>query len=575
MDNMKFRRRKNTGGTPQEPPKAAAAPVETASPDDDFDRDITASAPAPAQPAAPQTEAAAPPDDPKKSDSKKPFFQRRAKDTSGDIPDEKPQPLYRQMKVPEEQRVKPEKKKVDTKAFSPEAFAPESVKQSAPKRQIFPSKDDSVSFFGKLKERAASLLGKSEQYYIPAGTGDFRSRTRYKTRNRKPVPLWLRATLTTLGITAFFTLLVCIVFSAAMSSRINYVGGGGRTAVRISGAEQEVILSEQTEEFENTSEFTEPNRIAEPSKDVEVIMVVSSSATLDATSSSECDAIMFIGLDYKHKKIKLVPVMRDLYVRIGGYQSNCISRAFYYDAASGSYSLPTMMQAVQDNLGIIPDHYIIVDSSAFITLITRIGGISLELSEEEALYMSTDEKYGYFPRFTAGGQYLMSGAETLNYIRIKKVGNGEYDRTVRQRAVMEQIFKKINDMSFIELCETAYALLPMLPTDLEGGDMLDILLKARRLSDYETSYLTIPITGAWRPGTAQVQNRSFEVMVTDFAFTADALQKYLYEDDQSYINGTAASGVTIPDVAPYIDPNPPEEEPDDAAEGEEDGEGED
>ena len=54
-------------------------------------------------------------------------------------------------------------------------------------------------------------------------------------------------------------------------------------------------------------------------QDVEVIMVVSSSATLDATSSSECDAIMFIGLDYKHQKIKLVPVMRDLYVRIGGY----------------------------------------------------------------------------------------------------------------------------------------------------------------------------------------------------------------------------------------------------------------
>jgi len=144
-----------------------------------------------------------------------------------------------------------------------------------------------------------------------------------------------------------------------------------------------------------------------------------------------------------------------------------------------------------------------------------------------------------------------------------------------QRAL--KIFGKIFELGacfdicfdiFLDICPAAW-----LSTCLDA--LLDILLKARRLSDYETSYLTIPVTGAWRPGTAQVQNRSFEVMVTDFAFTADALQKYLYEDDQSYINGTAASGVTIPDVAPYIDPNPPEEEPDDAAEGEEDGEGED
>ena len=64
----------------------------------------------------------------------------------------------------------------------------------------------------------------------------------------------------------------------------------------------------------------------------------------------------------------------------------------------------------------------------------------------------------------------MSGAETLNFVRMKKVGDGAFERTSRQRRVLYELIGKLKDLSFIELSELTYAMLPLLGTDMTKSD---------------------------------------------------------------------------------------------------------
>ncbi|MBE6753517.1 MAG: hypothetical protein E7559_04075 [Ruminococcaceae bacterium] len=422
---------------------------------------------------------------------------------------------------------------------------------------------------------------KKEQPYIPSLDGRTFAdgsllRTRYRKRNRRPMRMWLKATLTITCITAAFALLVTGTFVGVMKSRVNYMADRVHNGVRLTVAEQEKLYAEQTEMTENAAEFTQPDLIYEPDKDVQLLLIVSADNRLGTERSAVCDALMLCAIDHRNNDIKVVSIMRDLFVRIPGYYSNRISKAFYYDTATGDYSMPTLMETVRMNLGVTPDAYVVIDFQAFQKIVNNMGGIRMTLTQEEAMYMSTDEKYGLFPRYTSGGEYLMSGAEALNYVRMVKVGDGEFDRAARQRRVLMQLLRNLSEMSFTELSIFTYSVLPELPTSLTEKDVWRMFGNAKdyaalagenvaegevqsseKIRLYEQ---IVPITGTWRQGQTTVLGETVPVVVTNLTFNSNSIQDFIYNDDKTYVSGQLAEGVQIPEIAPLPVSEPAEGE---------------
>lgn len=453
-----------------------------------------------------------------------------------------------------------------------------------------------------LKASLMRRLGQDEpgvEYYTPpANRAPTDVRRHQKRRNRRPLPQWLKFTIFGLCLAAAFFCIVYAAFFIIITSRIDYVGDSTRNTVYLSVEEKANHEADLTDTEENAAEFTEPISIADQREDVKVIMVVSSDSQPGDNGgiTARTDAIMLIAVDPEHQRLRIASIMTDTYVRIRDYQSNKLSKAYYYDTVVGDYSLTRLRQAVEDNFGVIPDNYVIVDFDALQILVERLGGVDVTVSADEAYYMSHHKRYGNFPRFNSEGPYTMSGPEALNYVRMRDVGNGDYDRVARQRKVFSQILVKMQSKSKYELAQLAYQLLPELPTDMSAGDVFGYLTDLSDLASYEVTEVTFPITNSWRYGTATVRDEAeyvfvtdsvvsssdaavssgdltpsapsapdsrptsdtkFTVIVTNFQFNATALQRYLYDNDESYLNGAAANGVTVPEIIAPLESGSP------------------
>ncbi|MCA1691632.1 MAG: LCP family protein [Actinobacteria bacterium] len=86
------------------------------------------------------------------------------------------------------------------------------------------------------------------------------------------------------------------------------------------------------------------------------------------------DTIMVLHIDPRAQKAAIVSIPRDLYVPIAGTDySDKINTAFSVGGAS------TLVQTVQDNLGIEINHYVEVDFAGFERIVNTVGGVKIYL----------------------------------------------------------------------------------------------------------------------------------------------------------------------------------------------------
>ena len=92
--------------------------------------------------------------------------------------------------------------------------------------------------------------------------------------------------------------------------------------------------------------------------------------------SGQSDTMILFSIDTRHKKLKMLSLMRDTYVEIPDYENNKINASFFYGGAS------LAVQTVQRNYGIKIDRYAVVDFKSFRNIIDTLGGIDIELRED-------------------------------------------------------------------------------------------------------------------------------------------------------------------------------------------------
>lgn len=194
---------------------------------------------------------------------------------------------------------------------------------------------------------------------------------------------------------------------------------------------------------------------------------------------SRSDSIMIASLDKKHSKIKLTSIMRDTYVDIPGYGMDKINHAF----AFGGEELA--IQTVNQNFDMNIRDFATVDFEGLEEIIDSLGGIEIDIKENEVKYVAG----------SIAGSQTLDGKQALDYSRIRKTGNGDFERTQRQRLVLEEILKKVLDTGIASYPKILNKTLPFVETSLSKNEMLKLgsFTMASDIKDIEQ--FRIPVDG--------------------------------------------------------------------------------
>ena len=190
------------------------------------------------------------------------------------------------------------------------------------------------------------------------------------------------------------------------------------------------------------------------------------------------DTMIIVTLDPDGNVIKLTSIMRDLYVEIPGRKNNRINSAYVFGGPE------LLMETIEVNFGIHIDYYIAVNFSMLGSLIDSIGGLTLNV--EDSYYMERINAVIKMDNKVLGinindglltkpGEQLMTGKQAQAYARYRYgTKDGDFGRTVRQREVLMQIFRKVSGKSLTELLKLVEANKENVYTNLGLGDILTL-----------------------------------------------------------------------------------------------------
>ncbi|MEN8434832.1 LCP family protein [Clostridium septicum] len=228
-----------------------------------------------------------------------------------------------------------------------------------------------------------------------------------------------------------------------------------------------------------------------------VLLIGTDGRTLDEAARS--DTIMIATLDNNNKVIKLTSIMRDTLVNIPGYGEGKINAAFAVGAVEGGAQggAKLLIETIRETFKIDLKKYIIVNFWGFESIIDEIGGIEADIKDYEI-----EELNNYIGETTETesaliektGVQKLNGAQALSYSRIRKVGNGSYERTERQRKVLTQIATKLKDVSPLRYVSIANSIAKHVNTNIDIPEALDLAYTIYKLPDLKIEQLQMPQT---------------------------------------------------------------------------------
>lgn len=235
----------------------------------------------------------------------------------------------------------------------------------------------------------------------------------------------------------------------------------------------------------------------------------------DDSWNGNSDVMILATIDKENKKIIMTSFMRDLYADIPGHGVHKLNYAF---AVGGGDKLE---ETLENNYQIEIDNYAIVDFETMAAIIDAIGGVEMEISDEECEVlngylnsMNAQDDY-----LTGGGIYQLNGNQAVAYMRIRYVGNNDYQRTQRQRDVLKAIFSSVSDLGIGELGTITKEVLLNVEHNIGVSDIWELMGMLPDMSSYELSENRIPYDDLYHSEDG--------MLVPDFAATIERLHETL------------------------------------------------
>lgn len=219
------------------------------------------------------------------------------------------------------------------------------------------------------------------------------------------------------------------------------------------------------------------------------------------------DTMIMMSIDNVHKKLKLTSFQRDTFVYIPGYGYYKLNASYSFGGAK------LAIKTIETNFGIKIDRYAVVDFDSFKKIIDTLGGIDMELTEDEITYINyqmyknkqTDE---WSLIKDAPGIVHLTGQQALWYARNRGLDRNEdgneigldgddWDRTSRQRKLIEKLFSDFKKADLSQIISIVGSVGPLVTTNLKKDEITRLVSHALKYLQYESVQYSIPSEGLW------------------------------------------------------------------------------
>lgn len=242
---------------------------------------------------------------------------------------------------------------------------------------------------------------------------------------------------------------------------------------------------------------------------------------------SRSDAVIILTADFKHHKIKLTSLMRDLEVSIDGHGKSKLNHAYAYGGA------PLAIKTINQNFGLDIRDYVTVDFFMLAKIIDSIGGIEIDVKPGEVKHINkyikevADIEKTDPPYLKTGGLQTLNGMQAVAYARIRSYGNGDFERTERQRQVLIKMIEKAKSKGVLAVPSLLMELSPYVETSLNRSDILSMAYQYFKEGNMVIEQQRFPLDGTWNSG---YNDAGGWVMRTDMTELKNAIQNYIFDD---------------------------------------------
>lgn len=244
------------------------------------------------------------------------------------------------------------------------------------------------------------------------------------------------------------------------------------------------------------------------------------------------DTMILLSIDNRHEKIKMTSFLRDTYISIPGYYATKLNAAYALGGAELSIA------TIESNYGVQIDRYAIVNFETFKEIVDIMGGVDVELTQEEIWYINDqiaqNGQTEYLPYDTEPGIVHLNGQQSLWYARNRggyvngtEYGGSDWDRVERQRKFLNAVIDELKSSSLTEIVQIVNAVGPSITTNLKNSEITTLVAGALTYLSYDIEQLSVPTDGTWGYGYNEAGS---VILVNDWNQARYDLAKFIYED---------------------------------------------
>ena len=321
--------------------------------------------------------------------------------------------------------------------------------------------------------------------------------------NQEKLPAWsIKKRITVaMSLVVLITCLAAVLYWNHMLNRIN--------RPEVPDTVPDMVQTESTEvtEVPTTSpEDTWPQIVSD--ENITNIMLVGQAARAGETALI-ADTMILCSVNRAEKTLTMTSIMRDLrlvwpeFKDVNGkshWGHNRVNMAYnmgYKWAGRNQLGgMELLASIVEYNFGVPVHHTVEVNFEVFQKIMEVMDGVDLELSEAEIKYLQDNYPASETGKYLKPGMNHLSPYLALGYARMRKVGNGDYERTERQRRVITLLIEKLRKMNLMEVHGLFMEVLPLVTTDMTNQEITNYAFEwIPMLKDLKIQSQRIPFDG--------------------------------------------------------------------------------
>lgn len=190
------------------------------------------------------------------------------------------------------------------------------------------------------------------------------------------------------------------------------------------------------------------------------------------------DTIMIASLNRETLEVKISSIYRDTLMEQSDGTLNKANAAYAFGGPEAAIAM------LNKNLDMDIQHYVTVNFNALIDVIDAVGGVEIDVQEEEISYINgyATEIIKVTGKDSMGvmepGLQTLNGVQATAYSRIRYTAGDDFKRAERQRDVLTKVIEKLQKASLSQINKIIDKVFPEVSTNFTLTEILDYALDA-------------------------------------------------------------------------------------------------